>query len=203
MEFNKCMDIISPILSEQFTSKDTTNLIIYFLNIKSIWILATVSKDLNQIVKNHPIYDALIKFSKSGDKNISDWACVNNYIKILHWWNDYRTIEKFTINGIILAATFGHLNIVKFLISVGENIHTNDDYPLRYSANNGYLDVVKYLISVGVNIHADDDCALQWSAENGPRDAEARLGASGEDLATLKRGSEPLARTFRSCKIFD
>jgi len=139
-------------ITEDFTSKDTTNVIIYFLDVRSILTLATVSKDLNQIVKNHPIYDALIKFSKSGDKNISDWACANNYIKILHWWNDYRTIEKFKINGIILAAKYGHLNIVKFLVSVGENIHTNDDYALRYSARNG------------------------------PRDAEARLGASGEDI---------------------
>jgi len=139
-------------ISEEFTTRDTNNLIIYFLDIKSILTLATVSKNLNKIVKNHPLYDTLIKFTKSGNKNISVWACSNNHIEILHWWNDYRIIKKFTNKGICKAAKFGHLNIVKFLISVGENIHTDYDYALRYSARNG------------------------------PRDAEARLGASGEDI---------------------
>jgi len=197
MEFNKCIDIFVPMLSKKFTSKDTTNLIICFLDIKSILKLATVSKKLNQIVKNHPLYDPLIKFIKSGNKNISDWACSNNHIEILYWWNDYRTIEKFTTSCISLVAKYGHLNIVKFLVISGANNHADNDYVLRLSAEYGHLEVVKYLISVCANIHANDDYAFRGSTRNGPRDAEARLGASGDDLATLKRGSEPLAMTSR------
>ena len=109
MEFNNCIEIIIPMLSEEFTTKDTTNIIICFLDVRSILTLATVSKKLNQIVKNHPLYDALIKFSKSGDKNISDWACSNIHIEILRWWNEYSTIEIFTKEGITIAAKFGHL----------------------------------------------------------------------------------------------
>ena len=99
-------------ISEEFTTRDTNNLIIYFLDIKSILTLATVSKNLNKIVKNHPLYDTLIKFTKSGNKNISDWACSNNHIEILHWRNDYMTIKKFTKKSIYLAAKFGHLEII-------------------------------------------------------------------------------------------
>ena len=33
-------------------------------------------------------------------------------------------------------------------------------YALRYSAKNGHLDIVKYLVENGANIHAQDDYAL-------------------------------------------
>ncbi|EQD66250.1 ankyrin containing protein [mine drainage metagenome] len=53
----------------------------------------------------------------------------------------------------------------KYLISVGTNIHA-DDYTLQYSAHNGYLEVVKFLVSEGADIHADADYALRYSASN-------------------------------------
>ena len=48
----------------------------------------------------------------------------------------------------------GHLDIIKYLIKQGANIHTNDDFALRYNASKGHLNIVKYLIKNGANIHA-------------------------------------------------
>ena len=209
-------------ISEEFTIRDTNNLIIYFLDIKSILTLATVSKNLNKIVKNHPLYDALIKFIKSGNKNISNWACANNHIEILHWRNDYMTIEKFTKKGIFLAAKFGHLEVVKYLISVGENIHAcsnnhieilhwRNDYMtiekftnegIFLAATFGHLNIVKFLISVGANIHAKDDYALQYSAQIGHFEVVKYLISVGANIHAandyaLRWSAEKW--TFRSC----
>ena len=49
----------------------------------------------------------------------------------------------------------GHLEVVKYFITVGSNIHA--DYALQCSAGNGHLEIVKFLISVGANIHAEYD----------------------------------------------
>ena len=65
------------------------------------------------------------------------------------------------------AARGGHLDIVKYLVSVGADIH--DCYPhaaLCHAAANGHLDVVKYLISLGADVHAEDDGALRWAERN-------------------------------------
>jgi len=65
------------------------------------------------------------------------------------------------------SAKNGHLPVVKFLVEHGANIHAGDDCPLRWSARNGHLPVVQFLVERGANIHADDDWPLRWSAENG------------------------------------
>jgi hypothetical protein len=40
------------------------------------------------------------------------------------------------------------LDIVKFIVDEGANIHAYDDYALRLASRNGCLDVVKYLKSI-------------------------------------------------------
>ena len=98
------------------------------MDIKSILTLSIVSKNLNKIVKNHPLYSIITKFKndKANKYNISDWKCANNHIKILDWWNTYKTIDKFTIIGFYKAAKYGHLNIIKCLIGFGVNILENN-----------------------------------------------------------------------------
>jgi ankyrin repeat protein len=65
------------------------------------------------------------------------------------------------------AARNGQLETVKYLVSVGANIHANDDYAVQLAAGNGHLETVKYLVSVGADIHADNDYyAVQLAACN-------------------------------------
>jgi hypothetical protein len=65
------------------------------------------------------------------------------------------------------AVECGHLEVVKYLVKYGANIHACDDLAFRNAACYGHLEVVKYLIDNGANIHADDDGALRYAAENG------------------------------------
>lgn len=40
-------------------------------------------------------------------------------------------------------------------------------YPFRIAVENGHLDVVKFLVDQGSDIHADDDYAFYKSKDNG------------------------------------
>ena len=56
-----------------------------------------------------------------------------------------------------MASANGHLEVVKYLISVGANKEAKNKYgdtPLLIATQKGNLEVVKYLISVGANKEA-------------------------------------------------
>ena len=80
------------------------------------------------------------------------------------------------------SAMNGHLEVVKYLIEVGADIHALIDYALTLSANNGHLEVVKYLIEAGADVHANHDLALRWSANNGHLEVVKYLIEKGADL---------------------
>jgi len=85
------------------------------------------------------------------------------------------------------SAENGHLEAVKYLVSIGANVHFDyEDTPqlsaLQLSAESGYLEVVKYLASVGANVHADDDYALGLSAKHGHLEVVKYLVDIGADV---------------------
>ncbi|EAY12363.1 hypothetical protein TVAG_245950 [Trichomonas vaginalis G3] len=66
---------------------------------------------------------------------------------------------KFGSNSLIFASENGHLEIVKYLISVGadKDAKNEDGYtPLMYASYFGKIGLVQYLISVGANKEAKD-----------------------------------------------
>jgi len=91
-----------------------------------------------------------------------------------------------TVNNFALrySAEHGHLDVVKYLVEQGADIHAYDDEALRGSACNGHLDVVKYLVELGADIHAYDDDALRYSACNGHLDVVKYLVELGADIHT-------------------
>jgi len=71
-------------------------------------------------------------------------------------------------DAVLISSVYhGHLEVVKYLVSEGADIHTRYGAPLYVSAGEGHLEVVKYLLSVGADIHAYNDAALNRSAEEG------------------------------------
>jgi len=57
--------------------------------------------------------------------------------------------------------------VLKVSISLGVDIHTDNEYALRINARDGHLEVLKYLVEQAADIHACDEYALLESAENG------------------------------------
>ena len=81
-----------------------------------------------------------------------------------------------------LASRNGYLEIVTYLISQGADIHAKNDRPLRWASKNGQLEVVKYLVSQGANIHAKDDGALRWASSIGNLDVVKYLISQGAEI---------------------
>ena len=69
-----------------------------------------------------------------------------------------------------MASQKDYFDIVKYLVEQGADIHAMSDLALRWASQYGHLDVVKYLVSKGANIHADYDQALHWASYNGHLD---------------------------------
>lgn len=62
-----------------------------------------------------------------------------------------------------LASWNGHLEVMKYLVSLGADIHINSEAPLKLASGKGYLEIVKYLVNLGADIHANDDEAFRWA----------------------------------------
>jgi len=56
-----------------------------------------------------------------------------------------------------IAATNGHLEIVKYLVTLGADIRAADNYAVKMASRNGYLEVVKYLVTLGADISVDNN----------------------------------------------
>lgn len=54
----------------------------------------------------------------------------------------------------------GRLEVVKYLVEVGANIHAYNDWAFRRAEENNHMEVVKYLAEAGADIHAGNELAL-------------------------------------------
>jgi len=78
------------------------------------------------------------------------------------------------------AAKAGDLEQVKLLISETGDIK----YALEWAANNGHLEVVKYLVLNGADIHARNNGAIEWAAYNGHLEIVKYLVLEGANIRT-------------------
>ena len=85
-----------------------------------------------------------------------------------------------------------NVEIMKYLIENGADVHARDDYAIRYSAKNGHIEVVKYLIDNGADIHACNDFALRYSAANGHLEVVKYLIENGADVQAAIKHSRIL-----------
>jgi ankyrin repeat protein len=76
-----------------------------------------------------------------------------------HWIKFHNLLWNHT-------AEAGYLDVVKYLVERGVDIHSGNEYALRWGSHNGHLSVVKYLVEQGANIHVKNDSALNWARNN-------------------------------------
>ena len=48
-----------------------------------------------------------------------------------------------------MSAKNGRMEMVKYLVELGADIHAENEYALRWSAKHGHLEIVKYLVELG------------------------------------------------------
>jgi hypothetical protein len=75
--------------------------------------------------------------------------------------------------SIISACENGHLEIVKYLVSIGitlDDIRSNDSEAINIACANGHVEIVKYLVSLGLtleDIRSNDSEAVKLACERG------------------------------------
>jgi ankyrin repeat protein len=81
----------------------------------------------------------------------------------------YVSKTKWITNKIFLGKKYllSDIKTIQYLLDLGADIHTNNDYALSWAAHNGYADIVKLLLDYGANVHAFNDQALCWASESG------------------------------------
>ena len=89
-----------------------------------------------------------------------------------------RVGNKYKSDKIIIIS-IQDINL-KNLIDLGADVHANNDWALKYAAENGRIDVVKLLLEHGADVNARD--ALKCAAENGRIDVVKLLLEHGANL---------------------
>lgn len=93
-----------------------------------------------------------------------------------------REFFEFLDDMLITASCGGHLDVVKYVVEYGADIHIDDEYPLVAACENGKLDIVKYLISQGADPFYDNDYDLCASCARSQLDIILYLLSIGADI---------------------
>ena len=66
-----------------------------------------------------------------------------------------------------MASRNGHLEMVKYLVSLGADIQSKNDWAVRLASLKGHLEVVnKYIVSLGADIRSENDLSVRWASFN-------------------------------------
>lgn len=111
--------------------------------------------------------------------------CMNSHqqtLKILMYWQGGdKARNNHTIE---LASKNGHLEVVKYLTSIGVDVTNVNNQSLQCACRNGHLEIAKYLVSVGATDTFGQ--ALQVASQNGHLEVVKYLVSIGGDGIVAK-----------------
>lgn len=97
--------------------------------------------------------------------DVLQWAVYHSLTHLVKYFVGKGANPHTRGNLLLLAASRGCLDLVKYYYQLGADIHEGREYALRWAAYYGHLEVVKFLVSKGADIHACNDQALLWCLE--------------------------------------
>jgi hypothetical protein len=80
-----------------------------------------------------------------------------------------------------------NMDIIKFLIEEGADIHTEDDYPLRHACWSRNSKIMEFLIEKGANIHVNNDEIIKTADERDMMDVIGKYFSKIHIKEVLKR----------------
>jgi len=129
------------------------------------------NKDYYNLLLSNSAFNVLseneINYRKYNGKNLTDLYKKGDLNGVKYLVSVGADIHVENELALIRSAYYGHLEVVKYLVSVGADIHAHNDLPLLCSAAAGHLEIVKYLVSLGADIHAYNDSVPLYSGFNG------------------------------------
>ncbi|XP_012968172.1 ankyrin repeat and KH domain-containing protein 1 isoform X8 [Mesocricetus auratus] len=110
--------------------------------------------------------------------------------------------EETQETALTLACCGGFSEVADFLIKAGADIELGCSTPLMEASQEGHLELVKYLLTAGANVHATTatgDTALTYACENGHTDVADVLLQAGAHLEHESEGGRtPLMKAARA-----
>ncbi|XP_073505669.1 ankyrin repeat and KH domain-containing protein 1-like [Phyllobates terribilis] len=110
--------------------------------------------------------------------------------------------EETQETALTLACCGGFAEVTDFLVKSGADVELGCSTPLMEASQEGHLELVKYLLSAGANVHASTatgDTALTYACENGHTDVAEALLQAGADLEHESEGGRtPLMKAARA-----
>ena len=107
--------------------------------------------------------------------------CGNSYLAMKIMLNNNGSIDNLN-RQFQRSARCGYLAVVKLLINLGADIHSNNDIAIITASYGGYLDIVKLLIELRVNINVHDSIALIDACRQGHLSVVKLLVESGANI---------------------
>ena len=116
------------------------------------------------------------KFDIDEVSEMLPWAVSKGNLEITKYLLDRGAdIHMANDRSLIAAVILNNFDILKLLIKRGANIHSEDDYPLIVASKFGHLHIVKYLIENGADVTAQNYQALNTAKEYGHKEIEQYL----------------------------
>ena len=110
-------------------------------------------------------------FNVIADEKVSDEARLKKIKYLVYLGADVNASSKYGKTALMIAATWGHLDVVKCLAECGADVNASTRFgitALMEAACNGHLDVVKYLFENGADLDVKNkygDTALDIARE--------------------------------------
>jgi len=148
------------------------------------------NKDYYNLLQSNSAFNVLseneINYRKYNDKKLWELCGIGDLNGVKYLISVGADVHAYYEYSLRSSAKNGHLEVVKYLVSLDADIHVYNDEALRLSAYYGHLEVVKYLISIGADIHANNDGALRYSAYYGHIEVIKYLVSVGANKEMIK-----------------
>lgn len=116
-------------------------------------------------------------------KELDDAIINGNISDVINLMDEYAVTTNDITKKTSLAASYGHINIIKYFISKYANIkNINYDKVVQFAADSGHVEIVKYLVELGANISVNKNYAFNISSENGHLDVVKYLVSVGASV---------------------
>ena len=130
----------------------------------------------------------LVKLLLASSDNVRDdiafrWASVAGKIDIVKYLVE-KGVDIHLLNDTAfrMASFEGQLPVVKYLVGKGANMHINNEEALRTASLHGHFDVVKYLVDQGADVNGQNGDALSLASAHGNLDIVKYLVEHGAEV---------------------
>jgi len=153
-----------------------------FLNITSLKKYLILTKATLAIFMDSPYYLEFTLYYQAHSSLQMEKIFQSGHLAILKIY--LREYPQFIQSGLVEESIkYGHLQMVKYLDSIGLDMQYDDNGPMRTAVKYGHLDIVEYLSSRGVDIHGKGYRNLRLAAENGRLEIVKYLTSRGADTS--------------------